>query len=91
MSYRSEVVPGAEESFTITNVSYSEGKLRYLDVLDAQRTLYEARAQYTDALVEYHKAVADVERLVGEQLDGQSVVETKASTQEAATQPSQEK
>ena len=91
---RDEVLPGAESAFSITNISYTEGKLPYIEVLDAQRTLYEARGQYTDALIEYHKAVADVERLIGERLVGQGVdtiVETQASTKEAATQKSQEK
>ena len=37
-----------------------------LEVLDAQRTLFEARGQYIDALAAYHKAVAEVERLLGE-------------------------
>lgn len=94
VTLRTEVLPGAEEAFSVTNISYSEGKLPYIDVLDAQRTLYEARSQYTDALVEYHKAVADVERLVGEGLGAMSVetiTGSKASTQETATQKSQEK
>ena len=76
VTLRDEVLPGAEEAFSVTNKSYSEGKLPYIEVLDAQRTLYEARAQYTDALVEYHKAVADVERLVGERLSGSPATES---------------
>ena len=91
---RTEVLPGAEEAFSVTNASYTEGKLPYIDVLDAQRTLHEARGQYIDALVEYHKAVADVERLIGERLSepgAEPLAETKASTQEAATRKSQEK
>ena len=94
VTWRTEVLPGAEEAFSVINISYSEGKLPYIEVLDAQRTLYEARGQYTDALVEYHKAVAEVERLVGEGLNGRNVETTaqnRASTQETATQKSQEK
>jgi outer membrane protein, heavy metal efflux system len=39
-----------------------------LDVLDAQRTLFEARGQYLEALATYHRAVAETERLIGEPL-----------------------
>ncbi len=91
---RAEVLPGAQEAFAIASRSYTEGKLAYIDVLDAQRTLYEARGQYTDALVEYHKAVADVERLIGQRLDEQHVPpvkETRTTAQGAATRPSREK
>ncbi|MGI9078306.1 MAG: hypothetical protein ACR2G6_13410 [Gemmatimonadaceae bacterium] len=46
------------------------GKFGYLDVLDAQRTLIAAGGQYLRAIADYHKAVADVERLIGAPLDG---------------------
>ena len=32
----------------------SQGKLDYLNVLDAQRTLFEANGQYIEALASYH-------------------------------------
>jgi cobalt-zinc-cadmium efflux system outer membrane protein len=41
----------------------------YLNVLDAQRTLFEAKGQYIEALSAYHKARADVERLIGQRID----------------------
>ena len=44
------------------------GKFGYLDVLDAQRTLLDAQGQYIDVLESYHKAAADVERLIGQAL-----------------------
>ena len=36
--------------------------------LDVQRTLFETRGRYLEALATYHKAVADLERLSGEEL-----------------------
>lgn len=64
-----KVLPGAESAFEAVNEGYRLGKFGLLDVLDAQRTFFGARAQYLRALTGYHQAVADVERLIGEHLD----------------------
>ena len=60
-----DVLPNAKSAFDATNQGYREGKFEYLVVLDAQRTFFEARAKYIEALSGYHKARADVERLIG--------------------------
>lgn len=62
---RATVLPGTRETFEAVSEGYRLGKFSYLDVLDAQRTLIAANGQYLHALSEYHKAVADVERLIG--------------------------
>jgi cobalt-zinc-cadmium efflux system outer membrane protein len=63
-----EVLPGAQQAFDAASEGYRQGKFGFLDVLDAQRTLFEARGQYLEALVAYHRGVAEVERLIGEPL-----------------------
>jgi cobalt-zinc-cadmium efflux system outer membrane protein len=63
------VLRGAERVFEASKTGYTQGKLDYLNVLDAQRTLFKAKAQYIDALTSYHTAKADVERLIGQKLD----------------------
>ena len=65
---REESIPGARRVFEATSEGYRQGKFSLLDVLDAQRTLFEARGQYIEALATYHKAVADAERLIGGEL-----------------------
>jgi cobalt-zinc-cadmium efflux system outer membrane protein len=67
------VLKGAERVFEASKTGYTEGKLDYLNVLDAQRTLFKAKAQYIDALASYHTAKADVERLIGQPLDSESL------------------
>lgn len=64
-SLQNEVLPAAEEAFQATQEGYRLGKFGLLDVLDVQRTLSEARGRYLEALAAYHKAVAEVERLIG--------------------------
>jgi len=63
------VLQGAESVFEASKTGYTRGKLDYLNVLDAQRTLFEAKARYIDAITSYHTAKADVERLIGRSID----------------------
>ena len=65
---KSEVLPATQRAFDASSEGYRQGKFGYLDVLDAQRTLFEARQQYIESLSAYHKAVADMERLIGERM-----------------------
>jgi outer membrane protein, heavy metal efflux system len=66
---QNDVLPGAQSAFEAFSEGYRQGKFGFLDVLDAQRTLFEARGQYLEALTAYHRAVADMERLIGEPLE----------------------
>ncbi len=64
----SQVLPAAERAFAAAQEGYRQGKFGYLEVLDAQRTLFEGRQELIEALASYHKAVADVERRIGRSL-----------------------
>jgi len=70
ISLKNDVIPSAQIAFDASNEGYLQGKFGYLEVLDAQRTLFQARGQYILALSSYHKAVAEVERLIGRRLGG---------------------
>jgi cobalt-zinc-cadmium efflux system outer membrane protein len=65
-SLKGDVIPRSKSVFESVQRGYTEGKFSYLDVLDARRTFFEARAEYVEALVSGHQARAAVERLVGE-------------------------
>ncbi len=60
-----EVVPKAEETFEKTQRGYEQGKFSYLDVLDAQRTLFDVRTGQLNARARYNAALIEVERLTG--------------------------
>lgn len=62
---REGVLPVATEAFEAARAGFKAGKFAYLDVLDAQRTLFDARQLLIEALAAYHHALADVDRLVG--------------------------
>ena len=63
------VLPGARKAFAAAEEGYRSGKLAYLDVLDAQQTLFEAEMQWVEALSALHQTTAKVERLIGGSLE----------------------
>lgn len=56
-------LPSATQAFDLAHKGYLEGKFEYLDVLDAQRTLFDIRESYVQALVNYHTRSADIDYL----------------------------
>ncbi len=53
----------AEEAARIARIGYREGKFGQLELLDAERTLAETKISAIDALLNYHSAQAQFERL----------------------------
>ncbi len=63
ISLETSIIPAAEKSFTLARQGYKAGKFAYLEVLDAQRTLFETKEQYNSTLKQYHTSKAEVERI----------------------------
>ncbi|MFC0387674.1 TolC family protein [Muricoccus vinaceus] len=66
-SLRRDALPAAEQAARFASGGFAEGKFSFLEVLDAQRALSDARAQLIDAIREFHTRRAAVERLRGQQ------------------------
>ncbi|MCK5802494.1 MAG: TolC family protein [Lentisphaeria bacterium] len=64
-----EVLPGARKAFEAAQQAYRSGKLPYLEVLDAQQTLFDAEIQGLEALSALRQTTVLVERLVGGSLE----------------------
>ncbi|OBV37012.1 TolC family protein [Janthinobacterium psychrotolerans] len=64
-SLQNEIVPGAQSAYDAASRGFEFGKFAFLDVLDAQRTLLQAKNQTLRALTEAHHAAAELERLLG--------------------------
>lgn len=62
---RTSLLPGAQSAFDAATKGYQLGKFGFLDVLDAQRTLFQTRSQHLRALADYQRGVAEIERLIG--------------------------
>jgi outer membrane protein TolC len=55
----------AAESLRLTRLRYQAGEVSALEVADAQSTLAQARNAYSDGLVRYRLAVANIQTLTG--------------------------
>jgi cobalt-zinc-cadmium efflux system outer membrane protein len=67
--FRDRILPAAEKSFSQTQEGYRAGKRSLLDLLDAQRTLTEARLSYLAALREWNLADAEIRGVLGSRFE----------------------
>ncbi|NQD55224.1 TolC family protein [Pseudomonas sp. CM25] len=70
-AYDGTILPAAQQAVDTATRGFEMGKFAFLDVLDAQRTLIQARGLYLEALASATDARAQVERIYGA-LDGLS-------------------
>lgn len=71
-----EIVPAANAAFAATETGYREGKLGFLNVLDAQRALFETRSLLLDSREEYAITRTELERLIGRPMGPQANTST---------------
>ncbi|MHB1082015.1 MAG: TolC family protein [Prosthecobacter sp.] len=58
-----DVLPVAQQAEEAIRQGYEAGRFTQLEILDARRTLIQARNQNLRALADYHQAVAEIEAL----------------------------
>jgi len=67
--FRDEILVQAAEAFRLAQISYLEGEIGNLELLESQRTLQETTLSYAQAVFEYNLALIDLERAVGAVID----------------------
>ncbi|QJQ20209.1 TolC family protein [Pseudomonas sp. SK] len=65
-AYDRTILPAAQQAVDTATRGFEMGKFAFLDVLDAQRTLIDARGLYLEALALASDARAQVERIYGD-------------------------
>ncbi|MHC5543021.1 TolC family protein, partial [Singulisphaera rosea] len=65
---KNNILPSAQKAFSLAREGYGLGRFPYLEVLDAQRSLFEVKRQHVAASRDYHVARAAVERLTAANL-----------------------
>jgi len=69
-SLRNEILPRAKDAFEQVRRGYTQGLFRNVDVLDAQRRLFELHLREIEALRAYRSAATEFERITGTPLSG---------------------
>ncbi len=69
--FEDKVLTQAEEVYGIFLFKFQEGEIGGIELIDARRSLNEARKAYADALFNYRLTIAALERSVGQSLDGE--------------------
>jgi len=67
--YRTTILPQAEQSLDAARVGYRVGKAGFLDLIDAQRAWRGFQLEYVKALVDRQHRLAELEQVVGIDLD----------------------
>ena len=71
-----DILPGAQTALDAATRGFELGKFNFLDVLDAQRTLFQAKAQYLRALAAAYRSAAEIERVIGVALSDTTTAST---------------
>ena len=71
--FEEEIITQAEEVYNMFLFSYQEGEIGSIELIEARRTLLEARKSYADALYNYGIALAALEKSIGQTLEGESL------------------
>ncbi len=71
-TYRGTVLPLAEQSLDSARIGYQAGKTEFLNVIDSERTLLDLHLEYYGAMVQYGQSMAELERVMGSDIDIQS-------------------
>lgn len=65
---KTEILPAAQSVFDAVREGYQEGEFGFLDLLEAQSTLYESHESHVQSLEKYHHAVISLEKMLGRDL-----------------------
>lgn len=65
LTLRETVLPAAERALQAATQGFEAGKFNYLDVLDAQRTLFQARVRYLGVVASSWQAATTIDRILG--------------------------
>jgi len=70
--YRTTILPQAEQNLEASRVGYRAGKAGFLDLIETQRAWRGFQLEYFKALVDRQHRLAELEQVVGVDLDRQS-------------------
>ncbi|MBD3414271.1 MAG: hypothetical protein GF421_07575 [Candidatus Aminicenantes bacterium] len=70
--FEEDILTQAEEAYNMFLFSYQEGEIGGIELIQARRTLIQARTSYADALYNYEMALALLEKSIGQRFKGEN-------------------
>ncbi len=67
--YQTSILPQAEQSLKVSEAGYQSGEVDFLNLLDSERMLLNFRLAYYRALADHQQRLADLEEIVGGELE----------------------
>ena len=64
-TYSRDILPGAQSAYDAARKGFEFGKFSFLEVLDAQRTLFQTKTQFIQTQALVHQAEADIQSILG--------------------------
>jgi outer membrane protein TolC len=68
--FENQVLKEAEEVYRMSMISYKEGKIGSIALIESRKTLIEIKQSYGETLLNYQLALAELEKLVGTSIGG---------------------
>jgi outer membrane protein TolC len=80
--YRDVLIPQAHESLGSAEAAYVTNQLNFLDLLDAERILFQVRLTFKRLLADYWIALADIEQATGRAFPASDLPAVKSGEEE---------
>jgi len=68
--FEKQVLQEAEEVYNMSLISYKEGKIGSIELIQSRKTLIELKQAYAGTLFNYQSALAELEKFVGGPIEG---------------------
>ena len=65
LDYQKNILPSARKALDQAEYGYGRGAFSFLDLLDAQRTLFDVQESYLEALKVFYKNKSQIDMLSG--------------------------
>ena len=69
--FEKQVLREAEEVYAMSLISYKEGKIGSIELIQSRKTLIELKQAYAGTLFNYQSALAELEKFVGGSIEGE--------------------
>ena len=66
LAYQDGLLPSAQRAYAQAEEGFDRGAFSFLDLLDAQRTLFDVQESHLEALASFHETKSKIDMLTGE-------------------------